>query len=269
MRKVIEPLPDNKDELETSVIEKFKGALLHFERREIENVKKADPWPDFEAKEGSDTIGIEVVELVNRQHNILHSFQQKYETAILERLGDKISLFNGLHITLNDNYQTPQYPKVKSLKGQQIVEAFVSNLVNCVDELRNLKVGQTFVRNWQNEDNKPKIGIFGRKGVPKNATLLQHIDFFGSFPESEKNVRSLLAKTVQHKIEKLYTPYDKGRLLLLVYEVGSISVEMGGQGLIKRAQEILEQNEHPFDEVWYIFPYAKPKLGALYKVWLK
>ena len=170
---------------------------------------------------------------------------------------------------VNNNYQIPQYPKVKSQEGQKIVEAFVSYILNSTDKLINFKVGQTFFWNWQKEDKKPRIGIFGRRYAPKESSLPCQIGFFGSFPESVENVRSLLADAVKHKIAKSYTSYDKGRLMLLVYEVGSISIEMGGNDVIERAIKVLTQDRHPFDEVWYIFPYADGNIGALYKIWSK
>ncbi|MGV7224190.1 MAG: hypothetical protein ACQ9MH_22060 [Nitrospinales bacterium] len=80
-------------------------------------------------------------------------------------------------------------------------------------------------------------------------------------------VRSLLAEVVHHKIDKSYTSYEKGNLILLVYEVGTISVDPGNSEAIQRAQKILEKNQHHFNEVWYIFPYAERNLGALHKVW--
>jgi hypothetical protein len=55
--------------------------------------------------------------------------------------------------------------------------------------------------------------------------------------------------------------------MLLVYEVGSISVEPGESQAILKAREILEAKEHNFDEAWYIFPYADHNLGVINKIW--
>jgi len=100
VRKVIERLPENKEELENAIVNRFAGALTHFYKRHIENIEKSDPWPDFEGYEGKDTIGIEIVELVNSRHNILRRTQEEYKDAILEKMGDSVNLFSGLHITV-------------------------------------------------------------------------------------------------------------------------------------------------------------------------
>ncbi len=269
VRKVIEQLPENKEGLEQAIVNRFAGALTHFYKRHIENIEKSDPWPDFEGYEGKDTIGIEIVELVNSRHNILRRTQEEYQAAILEQMGDSVNLFSGLHITLNDSYQMPPYPKVNSPEGQEIVTIFVENLVECADEIANYEVGRVFIREWQKEDGKPKIAIYGRRIAPREAKLPPQIGFLGTFPESLDKVRSLLAEVVQHKIDKSYTSYEKGHLILLVYEVGTISVDPGNSEAIHRAQNVLENNQHHFDEVWYIFPYAERNLGALHKVWPK
>ena len=267
VKKVIEQLPENKEELEQAIVNRFAGALTHFHKRHIENINKSDPWPDFEGYEGKDTIGIEIVEIVNSRHNILRRRQEEYQAAILEQLGDSVNLFSGLHITLNDSYQMPPYPKINSPEGQEIVTIFVKNLAECANEIANYEVGRVFIREWQEEDGKPKIGIYGRRIAHREAKLPPQIAFLGTFPESLDKVRSLLAEVVQHKINKSYTPYEKGHLILLVYEVGTISVDPGNSEAIQRTQNVLEKNQHNFDEVWYIFPYAERNLGALHKVW--
>jgi hypothetical protein len=114
VRKVIQTLPEDKNQLEEEVVKKFIGALAHFKGRYIQDISKSDPWPDFEGTEEIGTVGIEIVELVNQRHNILRSTQQSYEVAILDALGDRVEMFSGLDITLDDNYQTPPYPKVTS-----------------------------------------------------------------------------------------------------------------------------------------------------------
>lgn len=267
VRKVIETLPEDKDQLEEAVVKKFAGALAHFEGRHIQDITKSDPWPDFEGTKETGTVGVEIVELVNQRHNILRSTQQSYEVAILDALGDRVVMFNGLNITIDDNYQTPPYPKVTSVEGRAIVESFVSNLLASVPELERYAVRKVFIRRWQDDAGSPKIGIHGYRIAGKEAGVPARIRFFGSFPESTDRVVCLLAEAVAHKVAKSYARYAKGILTLLVYEVGSISVEPGESQAILKAREILEANEHNFDEAWYIFPYADRDLGAINKIW--
>lgn len=267
VRKVIKPLPVNKEDLESAIVSKFVGALVHFEGRSVTNIKKCDPWPDFEGDEGTNVVGIEVVELVNQQHNILRRTQEEYKNAVLDRLGDRLSSFSGLHITLYDSYQMPPYPKANSNEGKEIVDCYVQGLLDCADEIGGYEVRRLFTREWRNENGKPKVGMYGYRTAPKEMNLRPRIGFLGTFPESLEKVRSLLAQAVEHKIDKSYTKYEKGKLLLLVYEVGTISAGPGDSEAIERAQDVLKGKEHPFDEVWYIFPYAERNLGALHRVW--
>ena len=269
VRKVIETLPEYKDQLEEAVVKKFAGALSHFEGRQIQDITKSDPWPDFEGTEKGSNVGIEIGELVNQRHNILRSAQQSYEVAIIDELGDRIKMFDGLDITLADNCQTPRYPKVGSVKGRAIIESFVSNLLASVSELEAYTVQQVFRRRWQDDAESPKTGIYGHRFADKKAGLPARIRFFGCFPEYEDRVVWFLAEAVAGKIAKSYTPYAKGSLILLIYEVGSISVEPGESQAILIARELLGTKEHNFDEAWYIFPYADHDMGAINKIWLK
>ena len=269
VRTVIEPLPENKEELEKTIVTKFAGALAYFHGRHIENIEKTDPWPDFEGHEGRDAIGIEIVELVHPRYNILRRTLQDYRVAILESLGDSVNQFSGLHIILNDSYQMPPYPKVNTPAGQKIVKTFVINLLKFTEELADYEVGRRFIHEWQNEDEEPKIGIYGQRIAPTDAKLPPHIGFLDAFLESTEKFRSLLAEAVQHKISKSYTAYSKGQLILLAYEVVPISVEPGNSDAIQKAQHVLEEKQHNFNEVWYFFPYAERSLGQLYKVWPK
>ena len=266
-RKVIEPLLENKGDLERAIVTRFLAALAYFEGRSVTDVEKCDPWPDFEGYENTNVVGIEVVELVNQQHNKLRRRQEEYKSSILQRLVGRLSLFSGLHITLDDGYQMPAYPKVNSKDGKEIVDCYVRGLLDCVDEIGDYDLGRVFIREWRNENRKPKVGIYGYRTAPREMNLPPHIGFLGTFPESLEKVRSLLAEAVEHKIDKSYTKYKKGKLLLLVYEVGTISVEPGNSEAIQRTQDVLQGREHPFDEVWYIFPYAESNFGAIHRVW--
>jgi len=56
--KVIERLPERKEDLERTIVDRFVGALAHFEGRYIEAITKTDPWPDFEGQESKNQLGI-------------------------------------------------------------------------------------------------------------------------------------------------------------------------------------------------------------------
>lgn len=68
LSRVVEVLPDSKDELEQVIALKFATALRSRFDRELAVPIRGDEWPDFWTSEGKATIGLEVVEVVNPDH---------------------------------------------------------------------------------------------------------------------------------------------------------------------------------------------------------
>lgn len=264
--KVIEELPKDKVKLETKIVQKFLGSLRHFENREIVTLKESDPWPDFEAIEGLSKIGIEVVEIVNTDHLKLQSLQKKYEDEILTEIADVLDHLNGLRITIDDGYQFPPYPKLNSIEGRKLVQSISTGIKSSISHLQTVEVGMPFLKRWSSDPNSPRTGIYGLRVADKNSGLRADIGFSGSFPESHEAIVSSLRKTIKRKIDTNYTQYADGKLMLLVYEV-SLSVHPDESAAINEARVLLSQRNHPFDEIWYFFPYAAEDLGAIQRVW--
>jgi len=116
------------------------------------------------------------------------------------------------------------------------------------------------------ERDSPKAGIYGSRIADHNTGIKPQVRFLGTFPENVGATRSLLADSIEHKISVNYTNYDKGRLILLAYEV-ALSVDPGESQAIEQARELLKNKRHPFDEVWYLFPYASDDLDHLRRIW--
>ncbi|MCP4746322.1 MAG: hypothetical protein GY874_09310 [Desulfobacteraceae bacterium] len=261
---VIEKLPECKNELERAIVDKFISALAHYYNRIIEDIEKIDDRPDFIGKEGGDTIFIEITELANeKQHELFFGIRKKYETAIIDGISDILTNFNGLHIGLDDQYQKTLYPRSNSKKGKIIVKTFIDNIIRHADELVNLKNRHFKFYEWQNEDGKPYIGIYVYRIAPKNSRIPAQICFPEHFPEPVDTVHSLLTKTIQKKIEK---NYKESPLILLIYEASNMSV-FGYPDAINKAQDLLKKENHPFQEVWYIYLLPIGSISPLLKIY--
>jgi hypothetical protein len=109
------------------------------------------------------------------------------------------------------------------------------------------------VRGW---GDLPALGASRHAGT---------IGFLGSFPQTIDQAQGLLAKAVQHKIEKHYPESSRSSLWLLAYtNAGDALVDARAIALAKAG---LANARHHFDEAWYILPYPDEDMGAIEHLW--
>ncbi len=262
---VIETLPDSADDLETVIVEKFTGALKHFEKRELSNLQRGDLWPDFKCKERDEIVGVEVVEVVNREHAGKRHIQEQYAARIRELIDDIYPRLAGLRIDLIDGDQQPPYPSLATKAGWLLAHFIADNLKAEVEKFEQLQ--RLGIRRWQKGPNLPEAGAFITRIAPRESGSAAVLRFQGTFPESLSVGESLLKNAIEGKLSKNYPRFSEGKLWLLAYEVFGVSVGPKPSKALDLARQLLQSRQHPFDEVWYIWPYAEKTLGHIEKVW--
>lgn len=264
----LERLPDTKDELELAVVRKFAGALAEMEQRHLTNLRRVDAWPDFAAEEAGRPVGIELVEVVNGKHAVKRARQLEYLARLEQLLADVLPLLSGLSITFDDRDQNPPYPPLCTKQGIALAQSIADHLRSTVPLLEQTALGQLFQHRWQSGSYAPVTGIYGRRFAPMKSSAPLRLLFAGTFSEYVRVSESLLAATVFRKVKRSYQKYADGSLWLLAYEVGTMSVGAPPSRAAHLAQIVLSRRKHPFDEVWYLYPYARPlELGSMERVW--
>lgn len=259
---VLEPLPESQKELEARIVRKFIGAMRYFEHRELATPVEADLWPDFETREGETKVGIEVVEVVNPDHAEKGRIQQLYAARVRELLDDMQARLAGLSVRLDDGYQEPPYPPLRSKAGERLARSIAENLRVAAAKLDRLPVGHVAVYRWRTGRDVPNTGASITRVSAPEAEHAVRLGYLGSFPERQDVGEALLAATIASKIARLYTRYE-GRLLLLAYGCGA----WHGDAVMKQARRVLREHPHPFDEVWHILPFAGEDVGDIRRVW--
>jgi hypothetical protein len=88
----------------------------------------------------------------------------------------------------------------------------------------------------------------------------------GGGPPYRKGVsRRLLYTTIAGKIEKHYSKPTEP-FWLLTYSTDTLLDEQDPD--IEESRDLLDNTKHPFDAVWYLYPYTKEELGHVLRVWL-
>jgi hypothetical protein len=70
---------------------------------------------------------------------------------------------------------------------------------------------------------------------------------------------------MRSKIDKRYAKSTSAKFWILAYSVDTLLSKDDPD--IGEAQQLLETTHHPFDDVWFLYPYAENDLGALIHVW--
>jgi hypothetical protein len=163
-----------------------------------------------------------------------------------------------------DNYQDPPFPKVLSPVGQQIVKELIRLLEQDKEEIQNLPIEGILFRKASSDAPHPELGlIFVRFSPPATPGRLR---FSEGILYSSAQQRLLLRNAISAKLQKRYHQPTSFKLMLLAYELRMISVMPDGEE-VELAQGLLREAAHPFNEVWYLYPYPWANMGHLVKVW--
>ncbi|HWM90711.1 MAG TPA: hypothetical protein VN493_08095 [Thermoanaerobaculia bacterium] len=263
-RVEIEPLPADQADLETNVARKFAGAMAHFINRELVGVEKNEPWPDFTTREGDQPWGIELIEVVDPMHAQQYRIQQDYTEALLKELGGVPDYLAGVDTQVVHNYQLSMFPKALSSGGQQIIKELIQLLEQDTEEIQNLPIEGVLLRKARPDSPHPELGfIFDRFSPP---TMPGRLRFSESILFSSTQQRLLLRNAISAKLQKRYHKPTNSKLMLLAYELRMISVMPDGEE-VELARDLLRETAHPFNEVWYLYPYPWANMGHLVQVW--
>lgn len=257
---VVEPLPEAKEDLELAIVTKFIGAIRTHGIILNPPTRGDREWPDFEtSRPNGDRVGIEVVEVVDPDHAQKRARQSHYLKELLPRLSGLTSALDGLVLTVDDGYQTPQWPPVRTPEGRRLLSHFVECLHADAAVLAQVPPGPGTYRRWDFEGLQ--VGIMAMRGRRLDGFPSTGIDlrFSGTFPTNS----TLLARTVLGKLRKSYGHYDRGDLWLLAYAGNGLGID---DDVVSCARTLLDAAPHPFVEVWSFFPVPGAAMGFAAKV---
>lgn len=264
---VEEQLPRHQEPLELALGEKFLGALARFEGIELTRSAHRTEPADLSCHAADGTkIDIQIVEVVDRQLRAVSRMRSSYAMAIEHSLGDQLNVFRGCRVSLVDSGDPPYLPAVRSKAGEQCVSSLAEHIRNVGAEIGTLAVGSIRSR-------KTKVGTIGRSvGVLVERFLpFQEgapLDFLwtGGGPAFRTDIsRGLLTAAIRSKMHKRYAKPTSAKFWLLAYSIDILLHEADLD--VTESRDELSNREHPFDAVWFLFPYASKPLGALLRIW--
>jgi hypothetical protein len=256
---VVELLPEEKDDLELAIVTKFIGALQQAHGLVLGTPVRGDTWPDFETIAGTQKIGIEVVEVVEPDHALKIARQSQYLQELLPLVQDLEPPLDGVAITIDDGYQVPSWPTVRSAEGQRLLRHLAARIHAEADAIGRVPPGPGLCRRWDLDGQRVGIGALRGRRIRGDPRTGLNLRFMGTFPTDG----AALVRAVEGKIEKRYGTYGCGDLWLLAYTQHYFEIE---DLPMAAARSLLQAKDHPFAAVWAFVPLSGEEAGAVVRV---
>lgn len=264
---VVEQLPREQENLELALGRKFLGALSQFEGMQLEGLARGTEPADLTCHFSNGTpIKVQIVEVIDQRLRELRRMRSSYRDALVEILGEKLHLFSGCRISLVDSGDPPYLPSVSSGEGRECLYLLAKHIGEVGTEIHTLETMK--IRNRRTPTIHPErsVGILVERFVPAGKDVPSEFLWTGGGPSHRTDIpRGLLPAAVQSKIDKRYAKPASAKFWLLTYSVDSLLSNEDPD--IAESQRLLETSRHPFDEVWFLYPYAEKDLGILVHVW--
>lgn len=260
VRLIIETFPVKQRERELVFVEKFAGALAHFYKRKLDNIR-ANPvesdFPDIFAEENGEPLGIEVLEIhdIKRRNRVL---EKQYTTALVSCLAEHPVPMPGLWITIS--VEPPKgVPRLNSSRGRKLLTSAQKVLSELLPTYAGLEEGSVN-RNIQSD---PKTSVsfdvfawrIGGTGAELDVKFPQEIVI--------EAVTSVITEPLSKKLQK-YSRLTGLSLNLLVVEWDR---NIKTTDAMQQAEKTAASISHPFQEIWYMNPYPQEKFGIIHRIW--
>jgi hypothetical protein len=133
-------------------------------------------------------------------------------------------------------------------------------------DIHTLEVGKMRSRSTKTLNPERKVSVLVERILPAGEPVRLEFRWTGSGPVYQTDIsRGLLTQAVQSKIAKRYAKPAVGKFVLLAYSIDTLL--QGNDPDVSESRRILESSQHPFDDAWFIYPYANRELGALIHIW--
>ena len=267
VRRVVEDLPREQEALEFTVGRKFLGALQHFEGVQFHDLGRGSDTADLVCKSpDGHTVGLQIVEVINQQLRQLQHMRVSYRDALVHTLGEELLLFNGCRVSLVDVGDPPYLPSLASTDGQACLRVLTEHVRKVARDVHTLEVGKIRSRSTKTLNPERKISVLVERILPAGEPVRLEFSWTGGGPTYRTDIsRGLLTQAVQSKIAKRYAKPTVGKFVLLAYSIDTLLQDDDPD--VSESRRLLESSQHPFDDAWFIYPYADEELGALVHIW--
>ena len=238
--------------------------MSHFCRQALVNVTPSEEQDDFTCqRENGTRIKVQVVEVVDQLKRKLEEQRKSYSEKLISDFPAIAQSLSGCRLTVVDTGQEPVLPPVKSKEGLRCLNELATHIQNLGVE--NLPAGKRRVRKHSIGSARTSVSFVCERLTSTESSLPMQLHWSGGrFVDNESEYRLLIANTIAKKIHMRYSK-PKEEFWLLVYSRDVLATAKSPE--IREAAILLKKAQHPFDKVWFLFPYSNQKLGHLIQIW--
>lgn len=265
VRLRIEHPPRNQNELELRIGEKFLGALSHFNGLVLTDLASGEGRGDLTCRDpGGQLLKVQVVEVVDPIQSVLTERRRMYTDAIV--LSDCLRAYAGCRLSIVDHGSGPFLPPIRKSDGESCLAELLQFLTEMGREIGTLSVGKLRNRKCKLHSNDIELGLICERKAPAHAGIPCQVHFSGGRTFSPNEHRDFVTDAIRKKIEKNYSK-PKEKFWLLAYSTDTLRHEDDDD--LRLAANLLDEYSHPFDAVWYLYPYDNRPLGHIVRIWLR
>ncbi len=262
-----EHLPREQKPLELTIGQKFVGAMSHFGHAVLTDLRLGEEPADLLCTDAAGLpVSIQVTEMVDEFGVKLNAHRDVYVEALKENCADTLEMFSGCALEIMDDGMEDFFPPLSRPEGRAMFDELATHLATLAQEIGTLGVKKLRHRKWTIEASGNTVHVLCQRhmeGAPETGYAIR----WGRqrvFKPEERN--ALLSDTIRKKIIKGYPPPNH-EFWLLVYTTDMLfAVDDASIGL---AAALLNCDSHPFDKVWFFFPYHDRDLGHVVRVWVR
>lgn len=266
VRPVVEPLPRTQDELELAIGQKFLGALRHFHDIHLRDLTRGAEPADLRCADADGRlVSIQVVEAVSQRLRQLTEMRKAYLAALQEHAESIFASFSGCAVEMVDTGDPPYLPTIGTDGGRRCFEQIRVEIQRIGRGIGELPVGRLTPRDIHITDPERTLSLLITRHEEPTTPDRFTLTWGGGGPGYRTDVpRDILPAAVRSKLAKHYST-TLARFILLAYSIDTLLAADDPD--VTEAQRLLAANEHPFDEAWYLYPYAETTLGHLVRLW--
>jgi len=261
----IEQLPRTQKDRELAIATKFVRSLKRFRGIDLYDIEPDEGQADFLARfESGDGVLIQVARVIDQSMRRINEQRVSY----LERLGveysDLIRMFLGCRLSIVDSGSEPLLPRVDRKEGIAALSELAAKLSKFARDIETLAIGKIRSRNHKIGPGSVVVTFMCERVAAPEADVPAQLSWTGGYVPHREYREMLLAEAVRSKIALGYSKPEEDYWLLLY---SSDIIPRSDDAEVAEAKTLLDTKVHPFDQVWFLFPYANQELGHLVKVW--
>lgn len=256
-----EDMPRVQKDLELVIAKKFAGSISRFFGVNLIKIEPCENEADFTAHLGKELIRVQVEEVVDVKGKIIEDRRKIYLKNLLNLRHDAFKGLQGMKVNFVDSGDSP-LPDPKKKEGKMCLEEIVTSFDKHINELHTLGFRKIRSRKVNPKSTSVFVSVMFER-LSEAQQSLEVIVGWGGGRAFINGDKVSIVEFVRKKVKQY--PKQKGEFWLLIYSHDIILTPEDQQ--INDLATLLKSEDHPFTQVWFIYPYDNQDLGSLIKIY--